>query len=143
MSQVACQLLHTPIVMIGDRGPLSPREAEATQLVGDGLTAIESASVMGISPRTANCHVEHAMDKLGAVNRANLIQRAFALRILITVGGQVLQLCAWWVFTVALSWALYATTVQPPDDLRPTRRPTTRVVRVIKKPNNNKDLLLT
>jgi DNA-binding CsgD family transcriptional regulator len=51
---------------------LSPREAEITRLVGDGLANREIGERLFLSPRTVEKHVEHVMNKLGVDSRAEI-----------------------------------------------------------------------
>ena len=58
--------------------PLSPREREVVELVGQGLSNVEIARVLVISKRTVESHVEHIKQKLGLRTRHALM--AWALR---------------------------------------------------------------
>ena len=65
----------------GARDPyetLTDREKQVLKLVADGKSNKETASVLGISVKTAMCHREHMMDKLDLHNRTDLVR--FALR---------------------------------------------------------------
>ena len=70
----------------GSRRPLTPhpqldtltaREREIVALVGEGLSNEEIAERLVISPATARTHVSHAMVKLNARDRAQLVVFAF------------------------------------------------------------------
>src|SRR5207302_2127448 len=50
--------------------PLSPREHEVLVLVAEGKTNPEIATVLSISRRTVQKHLEHIFDKLGVRTRA-------------------------------------------------------------------------
>jgi predicted ATPase/DNA-binding CsgD family transcriptional regulator len=52
--------------------PLTPREMQVAELVGQGLTNREIAARLVISTRTAESHLEHILAKLGFVNRTQL-----------------------------------------------------------------------
>jgi DNA-binding NarL/FixJ family response regulator len=52
--------------------PLTPREMQVAELVGQGLTNREIATRLVISTRTAESHVEHILAKLGFVKRTQL-----------------------------------------------------------------------
>jgi len=52
--------------------PLTAREFEVAKLVGAGLTNVEIASELSVSPRTVSAHVEHILAKLGAGRRAEI-----------------------------------------------------------------------
>jgi predicted ATPase/DNA-binding CsgD family transcriptional regulator len=58
--------------------PLSPREREVVELVGEGLTNSEIAETLFISKRTVESHVDHIKQKLGHVSRSQVI--AWAVR---------------------------------------------------------------
>ncbi|WP_042381817.1 response regulator transcription factor [Streptacidiphilus melanogenes] len=56
---------------------LTEREREVVALVGRGLSNEEIAAALVISPATAKTHVSHAMTKLGARDRAQLVVFAY------------------------------------------------------------------
>ncbi|NDL59106.1 response regulator [Phytoactinopolyspora mesophila] len=56
---------------------LTPREREVLMLVGQGLNNAEIAAELHLSPATARTHVSHAMVKLGARDRAQLVVIAY------------------------------------------------------------------
>jgi DNA-binding NarL/FixJ family response regulator len=56
---------------------LTEREREVVALVGRGLSNEELAGELFISPATAKTHVSHAMTKLGARDRAQLVVFAY------------------------------------------------------------------
>lgn len=58
-------------------GLLTVRECEAVSLVAHGLSNAEIAQRMGISPLTAKTHVNRAMTKLDARDRAQLVVLAY------------------------------------------------------------------
>ncbi|MFD2472040.1 ATP-binding protein [Amycolatopsis silviterrae] len=55
-----------------DRAPLSRREQEVSELVAKGMTNREIASMLVISVRTAEKHVDNILSKLGLANRTQL-----------------------------------------------------------------------
>jgi len=57
--------------------PLTERELEVTALVGRGLSNAEIAERLVISPATAKTHVNRAMSKTGARDRAQLVVLAY------------------------------------------------------------------
>jgi DNA-binding NarL/FixJ family response regulator len=59
-------------------GELTPRQREVLQLVAEGRSAKEIASLLHISRRTAEFHKARLMETLGVQNTAELIQ--YALR---------------------------------------------------------------
>jgi len=55
---------------------LSPREGQILALVAQGLTRLDIASELGLSPSTVRTHMEHARRKLGARSRAQAVAKA-------------------------------------------------------------------
>jgi DNA-binding NarL/FixJ family response regulator len=53
---------------------LTPRELEVLRLVARGLTDREIGVVLGISTRTVETHVAHAMQRLGVHDRAAAVE---------------------------------------------------------------------
>jgi len=60
---------------------LTPREREVLAMVGEGLSNDEIGAAMFLSPATARTHVSHAMTKLGARDRAQLVVIAYQTRL--------------------------------------------------------------
>ncbi len=56
---------------------LTGREREVTALVADGMSNTEIARQLTLSPLTVKTHVNHAMTKLGARDRAQLVVLAY------------------------------------------------------------------
>jgi DNA-binding NarL/FixJ family response regulator len=56
---------------------LTDREREVVTLVADGMSNAEIARQLTISPLTVKAHVNHAMTKLGARDRAQLVVFAY------------------------------------------------------------------
>jgi two-component system response regulator NreC len=56
--------------------PLTPREREVLQLVSEGRTTKEVASVLGISVKTAETHRTRLMRKIGVHETAGLVRYA-------------------------------------------------------------------
>ncbi len=56
---------------------ITQREREVMSLVADGLTNHEIAAKLYMSPATVRTHVSHAMTKLGARDRAQLVVLAY------------------------------------------------------------------
>jgi DNA-binding NarL/FixJ family response regulator len=56
---------------------LTDREREVTALVADGMSNTEIACQLTLSPLTVKAHVNHAMTKLGARDRAQLVVLAY------------------------------------------------------------------
>ena len=52
--------------------PLTVREYEIARLIAGGLTNVEIAAELSVSPRTVSAHVEHVLAKLGAARRAEI-----------------------------------------------------------------------
>ncbi len=63
-------------------GNLTDRELEITTLVGQGLSNIEIGHLLTISPATAKTHVNRAMMKTGARDRAQLVIFAYEYGLL-------------------------------------------------------------
>ena len=61
--------------------PLTPRQREVLQLIAEGRTMKEVASILHISPRTAESHKYEIMQTLGVDTTAALIQYALRLRL--------------------------------------------------------------
>jgi LuxR family quorum sensing-dependent transcriptional regulator len=61
---------------------LTPREKEVITLSADGLTSVEIAARLGMSPRTANQHVDNVADKLGTRNRAHTVAEVIRRNLL-------------------------------------------------------------
>ena len=58
-------------------GVLTEREREVLALVGRGMSNAEIGAALFLSPATARTHVSHAMGKLGARDRAQLVVIAY------------------------------------------------------------------
>jgi len=67
-----------------DKGviPLTPRQREVLQLIAEGRTMKEVASILHISPRTAESHKYEIMQTLGVENTAQLVQYAIRLKLI-------------------------------------------------------------
>ena len=69
---------RTAIQVAEDRlAVLTQREREVLALVGQGLSNDEIGAELSLSPATARTHVSHAMVKLGARDRAQLVVVAY------------------------------------------------------------------
>ena len=67
----------------GDCSPpsgLTPREAEIANWVVAGKTNAEIGSILDISERTVQKHLEHVFEKLGVPNRAALVRELLERR---------------------------------------------------------------
>ena len=62
-----------------DAVPISPRERQVLQLVAEGKSTKEIASVLGISVKTASAHRTRLMGKLDIHETAGLVR--FAIRL--------------------------------------------------------------
>jgi DNA-binding CsgD family transcriptional regulator len=56
--------------------PLSVRERQVLQLVAEGNTSKDVATILGISVKTAESHRNHIMDKLNIHDVAGLVRYA-------------------------------------------------------------------
>ena len=63
-------------------GELTPRQQEVLQLVAEGRSAKEIATILGISRRTAEFHKARLMESLGVKSMAELIQYAIRAGII-------------------------------------------------------------
>ena len=66
---------------------LTQREREVVGLVGRGLSNEEIAAELFLSPATARTHVSHALGKLGARDRAQLVVIAYETGLVAPGGG--------------------------------------------------------
>lgn len=66
--------------------PLTRRQREVLQLIGEGYTMREIADVLRISPRTAESHKYEIMRQLGADNTAELVRHAVRLHLVPPLG---------------------------------------------------------
>jgi len=62
--------------------PLTPRQREVLQLIAEGRTMKEVATILGISPRTAESHKYEIMQVLGVNTTAGLVQYAIRLKLI-------------------------------------------------------------
>jgi DNA-binding NarL/FixJ family response regulator len=68
---------HADLQQPGQLGSLTNREREVTALVAAGLSNDEIAAHLVVSPATAKTHVNRAMVKVGARDRAQLVVAAY------------------------------------------------------------------
>lgn len=61
---------------------LTPRETQCLILVSQGLTDVQAAWQLGISPRTQRFHIANALDKLGASSRAHAVSLAIGQELI-------------------------------------------------------------
>lgn len=61
--------------------PLTPRQRQVLQLIAEGRTMKEVASILNISPRTAESHKYEIMRVLGVQTTAGLVQNAIRLKL--------------------------------------------------------------
>ena len=74
---MAGQLTRALVAKQGTAAALTPREREIVVLVAQGNSNRDIAKALVISERTARTHVSHAMAKLGARDRAQLVVIAY------------------------------------------------------------------
>ena len=65
----------------GDREPLTARQRQVLQLIAEGRTMKEVASILHISPRTAESHKYEIMQALGVDTTAGLVQQAVRMKL--------------------------------------------------------------
>lgn len=87
----------------GFEAGLTPRELEVLELVANGYSAKEAASVLDIAPRTIERHIENVRLKVRARNRAHMVTQAIILGAL-NVGVAPIQprLCSECLFQPSL-----------------------------------------
>ncbi len=61
--------------------PLTPREREVLQLIGEGYSSVEIASKLFISETTVKSHRNNLMDKLNVRDVAGLTRQAIRLKL--------------------------------------------------------------
>jgi DNA-binding NarL/FixJ family response regulator len=79
--------LVSSLMKVGPRGasdevPLTVRQREVLQLLAEGKTMKEAASIMGISTRTAESHKYEIMRMLGVQSTAALIRYAVRIKLI-------------------------------------------------------------
>ncbi len=85
LSPAATRGLITRFLTLNDHGPAAPglldaltdREREIVALVATGMSNAEIAGHLTLSPLTVKTHANHAMTKLGARDRAQLVVLAY------------------------------------------------------------------
>jgi DNA-binding NarL/FixJ family response regulator len=96
LSPAATRGLIARFLSLHDPGPqasglldaLTDREREIVALVGTGLSNAEIAGHLTLSPLTVKTHVNHAMTKLGARDRAQLVVLVYQAGLLTKPRGQ-------------------------------------------------------
>jgi DNA-binding NarL/FixJ family response regulator len=63
------------------KSQLTPRQREVLQLIAEGRTMKDVASILNISRRTAETHKYDMMESLGVDTTANLIRYAMRLKL--------------------------------------------------------------
>ena len=66
-----------PATVPGILDPLTDREREIVALIATGMSNAEIADYLSLSPLTVKTHASHAMTKLGARDRAQLVVLAY------------------------------------------------------------------
>jgi DNA-binding CsgD family transcriptional regulator len=56
--------------------PLTPRERDVLRLIGQGLSSAAVATVLGLSKRTVDFHLDNAYDKFGVRSRMAALREA-------------------------------------------------------------------
>jgi DNA-binding CsgD family transcriptional regulator len=60
--------------------PLTVREFEVARLIAEGLTNVQIAAELSVSPKTVSAHVEHILAKLGVARRTEVAAWAAGIR---------------------------------------------------------------
>jgi DNA-binding CsgD family transcriptional regulator len=61
---------------------LSKREIDCLQVAAEGKTARETSEQLALATRTANFHINNAMNKLGASNKTHAVVLAMRMGLL-------------------------------------------------------------
>lgn len=96
LSPAATRGLIARFLTLHDPGPpqqspeiaaLTDREREVVALIGEGMSNTEIAEQLSLSPLTVKTHANHAMAKVGARDRAQLVVLAYQAGLARTVRG--------------------------------------------------------
>lgn len=71
-----------PSSVAADFPKLSQRERDILHLVAMGYTARKIGEFLGISPRTADKHIQNLGKKLGSRNKAHMVGLASAMKLI-------------------------------------------------------------
>jgi PAS domain S-box-containing protein len=71
-----------PTAVAEDAPALTPRQHEVIQLLGTGLTTIQMAELMALSPETVRNHVKSTLRELNAKSRLEAVLTAYRLGLL-------------------------------------------------------------
>ncbi len=82
VAQDAAMRILVPAAHQPERPRLTPRELEALRWTMEGKTAWEVGTVMGITERTANLHLNSATHKLDCVNKHQAVLKALRLGLI-------------------------------------------------------------
>ncbi|SMX35040.1 LuxR family transcriptional regulator [Actibacterium lipolyticum] len=77
--QVVANVAHLKIICLpysGTRRPLTPRQREALEWVGDGKTTQDIATIMGLTPATIEKHLRLAREALNVETTAQAVLKA-------------------------------------------------------------------
>ncbi len=78
---IAVQNKILPFLIIAIECPLTQREREVLQLIGEGYTSVEIASKLKISETTVKTHRNNLMDKLNVRSVAGLTRQAIRFKL--------------------------------------------------------------
>ena len=83
-SPIVTNILADAVVKpeVPDSGDITPREKEVLELVAKGNSTKQVADILGISVRTVESHRINMLKKMKVNNTAELIKKAFDLRLL-------------------------------------------------------------
>ncbi|PRY26773.1 LuxR family transcriptional regulator [Aliiruegeria haliotis] len=77
--EAMCNVLHLRLISMpnaGARRPLTPRQREVLEWVGDGKTTADIASIMGLTPATVEKHLRLAREALDVGTTAQAVLKA-------------------------------------------------------------------
>jgi DNA-binding NarL/FixJ family response regulator len=71
--------MRTSLTQDGHARVLTPRELQVLRLLAEGVSAVDIATELVITPKTVSNHIQHILGKLGVHTRAQAVALAFEL----------------------------------------------------------------